>query len=206
LTSVTIDEIKKNTVKNLYRFSDLSIQGIAEQLDLDETIVQQLVDGVTKEDALEVMIEQSTTNIQKIMTPVVVSMDCSQSPREAARLMSESEIGSILVTRNGKPFGIVTQSDIVRWAGMWPNLLNASLEGLASTPLIVVGRGASVEMAAKIMIANRVHKLPVIEDEKIYGIITITDLASFLSPSRRPGLALSVLQAISRGYGIDHDH
>jgi CBS-domain-containing membrane protein len=56
-----------------------------------------------------------------------------------------------------------------------------------------------VEEAANEMIGNQIHKLPIIDDQgNLLGIVTITDLAVFLSPSRRPGLALSILQALSR--------
>lgn len=194
-----VAEKKKSTITNLYRYSDLSVETIAQQVDMDVSNVQQIIDILTKEDALELMIEQSMTNVGKIMSPVVVSLDCSRTPREAAALMAESQVGSVVVTKGGKPFGIVSQSDIVRWTGKWSKLLDSPLEGIASVPLITEGRGTSVEEAAKIMIKNQIHKLPVIDGRKLLGIITTTDLAGFLSPSRRPGLALSVLQAISRG-------
>jgi CBS domain-containing protein len=145
------------------------------------------------------MIEQSMTNIEKIMSPVVVSLDSSKTSREAAALMAENQVGSVVVTKNSKPYGIVTQSDIVRWAGKWPKLLDSTLEGVASVPLITVGRETNVEEVAQIMIKNQIHNLSVVDGEKLLGIVTITDLAVFLSPSRRPGLALSVLQAIARG-------
>jgi CBS domain-containing protein len=121
------------------------------------------------------------------------------TPKDAAALMAENKVGSVIVTKHGKPFGIVTQSDIVRWVGKWPNLLETKLADVASVPLIAVGRGTSVEEAARIMIKNQIHKLPVVDGEELLGIATITDLAVFLSPSRRPGLAQSVFRAISRG-------
>lgn len=199
MSSLMVDEKRKSTITNLYRYSDLSVEAISQQVDMDVSSVQQIIDHLIREDAIEVMIEQSMTNVEKIMSSIVVSLDCSKTPREAAALMAENQVGSVVVTKNSKPFGIITQSDIVRWAGKWPKLLDSSLEGIASVPLITVGRGTSVEEAAQIMIRNQIHKLPVVDGEKLLGIVTITDLAVFLSPSRRPGLALSVLQAISRG-------
>lgn len=193
------EEKKKTTITNLYRYSDLSVQAIAQQVDMEENIVQQLVDNLMKNDAMEVLIEQSITNVDKIMSPIVISLDCSKTPREAAVLMADNNVGSVVVTKNRKPLGIVTQSDIVRWAGLLPKHLDSALEGIASVPLITTGRGTSVEQAAKIMITNQIHKLPVVDGDNLLGVVTITDLAVFLSPSRRPGLALSVLQAISRG-------
>jgi len=190
---------KKSTIANLYRYSDLSVKAIAQQVDMEASKVRGIVDDLVKNDALEVLVDQSMARVEKIMTPDVISLDCSRTAREAAALMAEKEVGSVIVTKDGKPFGIVTHSDIVRWAGLRQKLLDATLEGSVSQPLITVGRGATVEEAANVMIQNQIHKLPVVNGDKLLGIVTITDLAVFLSPSRRPGLALSVLQAISRG-------
>lgn len=193
-------ERERSTIANLYRYSDLSTEAIAQQVDMDASKVQKIVDDLVKNDALEVVIDQSTTNVEKIMTPIVITLDCSKTVREAAALMAEKEIGSVIVTKWGRPFGIVTHSDIARWAGLRQQLLNVELEGLASRPLITVGRGTTVEEAAKALIKNQIHKLPIIDDQgKLLGIVTITDLAVFLAPSRRPGMALSILQALSRG-------
>ena len=194
-----MDKGRKMTIMNLFRYSDLSPEVIADQVDMDVSVVQGIIDELTKQDALDVVIEQSTMNVEKIMSPVVISLDDSKTPRDAAALMAENEVGSAVVTRNKIPISIVTQSDIVRWTGKWPKLLDSKLEAVASRPLITVGRGTKVEDAAQVMIKNRIHKLPVVDGPKLLGIVTITDLAVFLSPSRRPGLALSVLQAVSRG-------
>ncbi|MGC2483788.1 MAG: CBS domain-containing protein, partial [Nitrososphaeraceae archaeon] len=65
--------------------------------------------------------------------------------------------------------------------------------------------GMTVQEAAERMIKNKIRRLPIVDDlgrrgkENLIGIVTITDLAVFLSPSRRPGISLSILQAISRG-------
>jgi CBS domain-containing protein len=192
-------EKERKKIATLYRYSDLSVEAIAQQVGMDANDVQEIVDNLIKKDALEVIIEQSETRVEKIMSPIVLSLDCSKTVREAAALMAEKEIGSILVTKGDRPFGIVTHSDIVRWAGLRPPLLNVELEGLASRPLVTLGRGATVEEAANEMIGNQIHKLPIIDDQgNLLGMVTITDLAVFLSPSRRPGLALSILQALSR--------
>jgi CBS domain-containing protein len=202
LKSVMVDEResrKKTTITNLYRYSDLSVEAIAQQVDMEASKVQEIIDALVKNDALEVLVDQSMTRVEKIMTPAAISLDCSKTAREAAALMAEKEIGSVIVTKNGRPLGIVTHSDIVRWVGLRQKLLDVKLEGPLSHPLITVGRGATVEEAAKVMIKNQIHKLPVVDGDRLLGMVTITDLAVFLSPSRRPGLALSVLQAISRG-------
>ena len=199
LRSLISDEKRRGTITNLYRYSDLSVEAIAQQVDSDLAVVEGVVDDLAKEEALEVMLDQSMTRVEKVMSTIVIALDCSMTPKDAAALMAENKVGSVVVTKHGKPFGIVTQSDIVRWVGRWPKLLETRLANVASVPLIAVGRGTSVEEAARIMIKNQIHKLPVVDGEELLGIATITDLAVFLSPSRRPGLAQSVFRAISRG-------
>lgn len=198
-TPVDQESRKKSTIINLYRYSDLSVEAIAQQVDIEEREVRKIVNALVKDDALEVLVNMSTTNVSKIMTAIVRALDGSETVHEAVVLMSDNQIGSIVVTKDGTPFGIVTQSDIVRWAALGKELFVAKLEDLASQPLITARAGTTVEEAAKIMIGNRIHRLPIVEEDKLLGIVTITDLAMFLSPSRRPGLAMSVLQAMSRG-------
>jgi CBS domain-containing protein len=190
---------KQTTIINLYRYSDLSVEAISQQVDIEEREVQKVVDVLVKDDALEVLANMSTTNVSKIMTSIVMTLEGSQTVHEAAVLMSDNQIGSIVVTKDGAPFAIVTQSDIVRWVPVDKELAVTKLEDLASQPLITARAGTTVEEAARIMIGRRIHRLPIVEDDKLLGIVTITDLAMFLSPSRRPGLASSVFQAMSRG-------
>jgi CBS domain-containing protein/predicted transcriptional regulator len=137
--------------------------------------------------------------------------------------MAQNEVGSIIVTKdsgkdnNGnqarrkpsgvsRPYGIVTERDMVRRLdpvviGSDFYFQNALLGHICSHPLIAAHRGISVYDATEIMIKNRIRKLPILNSrgDKIIGIVTTTDLAMFLSPSKRPGLVSSLLQAMSRG-------
>lgn len=138
---------------------------------------------------------QKTTKIEKIMSASVVSLDFSKTAAHAADLMTEKKVGSIVVTKNGDPFGLVTERDLIR-----RYFRNTTLENLASRPLITADYNTTVEQAVEIMLKNNVRKLPIIDENKgIAGIVTVTDLALFLLPTRRPGLTLSILRAVSRG-------
>ena len=118
-------------IKYFYRYSDYSTQAIAEHLSMPISKVQEIVDELIKNDALEAFIEESTTRVEKIMSENVISLDYSKSVVDAAALMAKYEIGSIIVTRHsdddhdhnktgapsspvGRPYGIVTERDIVR--------------------------------------------------------------------------------------------
>jgi CBS domain-containing protein len=187
---------KKEAVTSLYRYSDLSIKNIAQQVGMSPNEVQAITDELAKSEAFQSQIEKSTTKIEKIMSPNVASLDVSKTAADAAALMSEKKVGSIIVTKNGRPFGIVTERDLIR-----RYFRDTLLESLASHPLITTEPTTTIEKAAEIMLKNKIRKLPIIDENNpiVIGIVTVTDLATFLTPTRRPGLTLSILRAISRG-------
>jgi CBS domain-containing protein/uncharacterized protein YfkK (UPF0435 family) len=186
---------KKEEVTSLYRYSDLSIRNIAQQVNMSPNEVQGITDELAKSESLQSFVEKSTAKIEKIMSHNVASLDISKIAADAAALMSEKKVGSVIVTKNGRPFGIVTERDLIR-----RYFRDTLLESLASRPLITAETTTTVDKAAEIMLKNEIRKLPIIdENDLIAGIVTVTDLATFLSPTRRPGLTLSILRAISRG-------
>jgi CBS domain-containing protein len=195
------DYSKIERITSLYHYSDLSVGAIADQIDADVREVQKIVDGLVKDEALRMWLDQSMTKLEEIMSTKVASLDYSKSAFDAAVLMADKAIGSVIITKDDVPFGIVTERDIIRRAGIKRDLLlkDVGLEGIASHPLIVADPSLTVEEAADVMLTNKIRKLPIVARGRLLGIVTITDLAAFLSPSRRPGLALSVLRAISRG-------
>ncbi len=190
---------KRNLIETLYRHSDLSVESIANQADMSIRQVQNVIDKIRKRDALDVLVEQSKTPIKKIMTTKVVSLEPTKTVYDASVLMTQKGVGCIVVTENGKPYGIITERDIVSGiSGIDISLKNVTLEEFARRPVITAKIHQTVEEAAELMIRNHVRRLPVIKEGKIVGIVTVTDLAMFLSPTRRPGLADSILHAISR--------
>lgn len=95
---------KKNVIANLYRYSDLSAKAISHQVDMDVKEVKKIIDALVKDEALEVFVDQSTTNVGKIMTPIVITIDSSETVREAAILMADNRIGSVVVTKKRQAF------------------------------------------------------------------------------------------------------
>ena len=175
---------KKEVVTSLYRYSDLSIKNIAQQVDMPLNEIQRITDKLAELKASRLFEEESTIRIEKIMSTNVVSLDISKTAAYAAALMTEKKVGSVIVIKNDRPFGIVTERDLVR--RYFPDTL---LESLASHPLIAAEPTTTVEKAADIMLKNKIRKLPVVdENNTVAGMVTVTDLAIFLLPTRRPGL------------------
>jgi signal-transduction protein with cAMP-binding, CBS, and nucleotidyltransferase domain len=80
---------KKQLVSSLYRHSELSLQSIAQQVEMSLKEVQEITDNLLLSDALQ----QSTTKVENIMTSDVISLDISKTAADAAELMSEKRVG-----------------------------------------------------------------------------------------------------------------
>ena len=135
--------------------------------------------------------------IRDIMTSDVITIDLKQSAMEAAKLMKDKRIASIVVTKETTPYGIVTERDFVRLLCA-ENLQskNTPLINITSSPLITVGPDISVEDAAKVMSMNKVRRLVIADDGNILGIVTATDLAGYLA--KREKGAKEILLALTR--------
>jgi CBS domain-containing protein len=131
------------------------------------------------------------------MTKNVITIDVTQNAMDAAKLMKEKKIASIVTTKENKPFGIVTERDFVRKICS-ENLRSKEtrLVDIASSPLITVSPNATIEAAARTMADKKVRRLVIVDNEKVAGIVTATDLATYLVRHRRG--AKEVLLALTR--------
>jgi CBS domain-containing protein len=115
--------------------------------------------------------------VEKLMTPEIYSITSERSVKAAAEEMAESEIGSLLVNREGDYIGIITEGDIVRKVvakGMDPSTL--SVEKAMTSPLITIEVDRSIVDANDLMEKKKVRHLGVTKKGKIIGVISVRDL------------------------------
>lgn len=119
--------------------------------------------------------------VRDIMVRNVITISKDKTAYDAARLMSEHEIGSVVVTEGDKIIGIVTERDLVRkvCAKTLPSN-KVLIKDIMSKPVITADPDISPEAAVQRMLNNKVRRLPIVEDDRLIGIVTITDLASYL--------------------------
>ena len=119
--------------------------------------------------------------VNDIMTSDVKTVEDNSSIRDAAVLMTKSKIGSLVVTTRGKPVGIMTEGDVSRAVARGLDVERSKVKSVMSHPLITTKREVRLEEAAKAMAESNVKKLPVVEDGRLVGIVTQTDIvgASF---------------------------
>ncbi len=109
-------------------------------------------------------------------------MDVSNSALDAAKLMTRNKIGSLVLTKESKPIGIVTETDFLR--RVCANDSKSSqvpLHDIMSSPVVMIEPTAPIDVAANIMALNNVRRLVVVDDnEQVVGIITSKDLVRYI--------------------------
>jgi CBS domain-containing protein len=118
--------------------------------------------------------------LSEIMTTKVVTVDISERVEEALRLMVKFDIGSVVVVDKQKPVGIITERDITRAALRGDSLLKLPVRSLMSRPLQTTTPTAEIWRTFEIMLKLGVRRLPVIENDKLVGIVTEKDLTRWV--------------------------
>ena len=114
------------------------------------------------------------------MTEDVVTIDADASVKKAVDLMNKNEIGCLIVTRNAKALGIVTERDMLsRVLGMSRNPEKTKVSEIMTSPRVVADPGMDLEEAARLMFKMKVKKLPVVSEGNLLGLVTLTDIARF---------------------------
>ena len=118
--------------------------------------------------------------VRDIMIRNVICADPDISIREAARIMTDNHIGGIMLKKYGNVVGIVTDRNVLE--AVADEKEDEKVGDIMARYLISVEPDATVDSAAEIMIKNKIKRLPVIEGEKLVGIVTSTDIVA-ASPS-----------------------
>lgn len=113
--------------------------------------------------------------VKDVMQSRVRTIDGRKTLTAAARLMTKWKTGSLIVVDHGLPSGIVTEGDISRAVARGISPGRTSLTACRKK-LITIGSGSRIEEAAKLMASEGVKKLPVVDDGKLVGIVTETDI------------------------------
>ena len=123
----------------------------------------------------------SETTIRQIMR-TIVSVDSKTKAKDAARLMAEKHIGSLIANRDGLPFGIVTERDLMeKIVAQGADPGKVAVSEIMTAPLATVDASATVIDAARKMNEKRVKRLVVTEHDQIIGIISQTDVVQHLA-------------------------
>jgi len=115
------------------------------------------------------------------MNTSVVSVDSSVTATDAAKLMENSKVGAIIVFENASPVGIITDRDFAIKITAHSYPIDTPVRRIMSSPLISIDPDSDVWTASDLMSTRNVRKLPVIEDDKVVGIVTSSDLVKHIA-------------------------
>ena len=115
--------------------------------------------------------------VRDVMSKNVKTVRPNSTINEVVRKMNKFEIGSIIVADSEKPVGIITERDILRRVLEVTVAAEAmKAKEIMSSPILTIDSQATTEEAATLMNSKRIKKIPVLEDGKLIGIVTSTDI------------------------------
>ncbi len=115
--------------------------------------------------------------VNEVMNKNVVVVKKGANLKEASGVMAKARIGSLVVVEGAKIVGIVTSSDIIRSIAQDKMPENTLIEEVMAKRVFTVEPETTLEDAVDVMVDNKIRELPVVENNKIKGIITVTDIA-----------------------------
>jgi CBS domain-containing protein len=135
-------------------------------------------------------------NIRDVMTSNPRTVTPNDSIQNAARIMRDEDTGVVPVVENGRAVGVVTDRDIVVRAVAEEGQLNRPIREIVSGNIVAATPEMSTREAAELMSEHQIRRLPVVENDRLVGIVSIGDLAVKEGKDGRVGDAL---QHISEG-------
>jgi CBS domain-containing protein len=116
--------------------------------------------------------------VREVMTKNPVTLEASARVAEAAQAMREHNIGDVVVRKNGKLCGIVTDRDItIRVVGEGRDPGSTDLESVCTHDIMTVSPDQSTSDAVRLMRRAAIRRLPVVENSRVLGIVSLGDLA-----------------------------
>jgi len=119
--------------------------------------------------------------VKDIMTRAIISVDASTTVYQIAKMMEQGGFGSILVKKDNLHDGIITDRDFAIKIAVQKYPLDTPVRKVASYPVQTINSNESILAAADFMSTKKIRKLVVVENGKVVGIITSTDIVNQLA-------------------------
>ncbi|HSU33406.1 MAG TPA: CBS domain-containing protein [Bryobacteraceae bacterium] len=127
-------------------------------------------------------------SVRDVMTASPICLPANTPIREAARRMKERDIGDVVIEKDGKLCGIVTDRDIVvRAVAEGKNVETTDLESVCSKDVTSISPDQGDDVAVRLMKEKSIRRLPVVENGKVVGIVSLGDLAVEKDPQSALG-------------------
>ena len=116
--------------------------------------------------------------VKEIMAKPVYTIDVGKSALDAGKLMRKKRRGFLVVVKNKRPIGVISDSDLITEV-VTKNLKadKVNIKQFMREPVISVSSNEDILSAVRKMKKSNIHRLPVIDKGKIAGVISLTDIA-----------------------------
>lgn len=123
--------------------------------------------------------------ISQVMTPDPFTVQEGAPIQDAARIMRDADIGDVIVVRPDESVcGIITDRDlVVRALADSSDLSTTRVADVCQHSLVSISSGDPVDQAASLMREHNIRRLPVVDDARLVGIVTLGDLAMERDPN-----------------------
>lgn len=111
----------------------------------------------------------------------MLEIDADATVLEAVQQMVEMNVGSLLVTDAGDITGIVTERDYLRRVTLEGRTEDAPVREIMSSPLVVATLETTIDECMALMTDRRIRHVPVVDEGKVVGLVSIGDLVKFKS-------------------------
>ena len=121
-----------------------------------------------------------TLRVEDVMVKEVIKINEEVTTKEAAELMNKFEIGCLIAVGKGKVSGILTERDLLkRVLAEGKDASKVRVRDAMTSPLVVAEPSMDLGEAVKLMFQMKIKKLPVVEDRRLVGLVSLTDIARF---------------------------
>ncbi|MGC8936153.1 MAG: cyclic nucleotide-binding/CBS domain-containing protein [Candidatus Methanomethylicaceae archaeon] len=114
--------------------------------------------------------------VSEFMTKKLVTISPEASVFEASRLMSEKNIGSVIVVEGKRLVGIITERDVLTMVSSRLSPEKTQVKEIMSKPVVACTPECNIDEAASLMQAHKIKHLPVVKGDELVGIFTTYDL------------------------------
>jgi CBS domain-containing protein len=136
--------------------------------------------------------------VKDIMTGNVSTVNSNSNISDAARIMKERDVGAVPVCEGTKPVGIITDRDISIRSIALGGDGNTPVSQVMSSNLIYGTPEMSDKEAARLMAEKQIRRLPILDNNRLVGIVSLGDLAVNDRTDMEAGKALSTISIPSQ--------
>ena len=123
--------------------------------------------------------------VRKVMLTDVPTLKKEDRIEDAARLLTKTENGCLIIIENDVPIGILTELDVVRHIKSAKKSLKQPVSSIMSSPLTFMTPDTKLDEALKTIDTKRFRKYPVIENNRLVGLVTKNDIVIAISDNMK---------------------